>query len=107
MVRRSAVPRVDDLNRGAVRDDDPYRSLGAALQAVIEHAVTSALASLPASGAAEPFMLSVAEAAEQLGVGTTKVKQLIATGRLASVTIGRRRLVPTASIRAFGSIEHD
>ena len=107
MVRRSAVPRADYLNQGAVQDDDPYRSLGAALQAVIEHAVTSALASLPASGAAEPFMLSVAEAAERLGVGTTKVKQLIATGRLASVTIGRRRLVPTASIRAFGSIEHD
>jgi excisionase family DNA binding protein len=104
MVRRSAVPRVE--YRRVVQDDDPYTSLGAALQAVIEHAVTSALASLPASGA-EPFMLSVAEAAEQLGVGTTKVKQLIATGRLASVTIGRRRLVPTASIRAFGSIEHD
>jgi excisionase family DNA binding protein len=107
MVRRSAVPRVEYLNRRVVPDDDPYRSLGAALQAVIEHAVTSALASLPASGAVEPFMLSVAEAAEQLGVGTTKVKQLIATGQLASVTIGRRWLVPTASIPAFGSIDHD
>ena len=101
------MPRVEYLNRRPIQDDDPCRSLGAALQAVIEHAVTSALASLPASGTTEPFMLSVAEAAEQLGVGTTKVKQLIATGRLASVTIGRRRLVPTASIRAFGSIDHD
>ena len=107
MVRRSAEPRVEYLNRRVVQDDDPYRSLGAALQAVIEQAVTSALATLPASAAAEPFMLSVAEAAEQLGVGTTKVKQLVATGRSASVTVGRRRLVPTASIRAFGSIEHD
>lgn len=107
MVRRSAVPRVEYLNGRVVQNDDPFRSLGEALQAVIEQAVSSALASLPASGAAEPFMLSVAEAAEQLGVGTTKVKQLIASGRLASVTIGRRRLVPAASIRAFGSIEHD
>lgn len=101
------MPRVEYLNGRVVQNDDPFRSLGEALQAVIEQAVSSALASLPASGAVEPFMLSVAEAAEQLGVGTTKVKQLIASGRLASVRIGRRRLVPTASIHAFGSIEHD
>jgi excisionase family DNA binding protein len=83
--------------------DDPFRSLGAALQAVIEHAVSNALASLPTSATAEPVMLSVPEAAEQLGVGTTKVKQLIAGGLLASITIGRRRLIPAASVRAFGA----
>jgi excisionase family DNA binding protein len=107
MARTNGLSRIAYLDGRAVHEDDPYRSLGVALQAVIEHAVTSALAALPAPGTAEPFMLSIAEAAEQLGVGTTKVKQLIATGRLASVTIGRRRLVPTASIRAFVSIEHD
>jgi excisionase family DNA binding protein len=48
-------------------------------------------------------MLSVPEAAEQLGVGTTKLKQLIAGGELASVTIGRRRLVPASSVRAFAA----
>jgi excisionase family DNA binding protein len=52
-------------------------------------------------------MLSIPEAAEQLGIGTTKVKQLIAAGRLASVTIGRRRLVPIASVHAFGAIADD
>jgi excisionase family DNA binding protein len=46
---------------------------------------------------------SAPEAAERLGVGTTKVKQLIASGQLASVTIGRRRLVPAANVRSFGS----
>lgn len=48
-------------------------------------------------------MLSVAEAARQLGVGTTKAKELIATGRLASTTIGRRRLVPRAAVRELAS----
>jgi excisionase family DNA binding protein len=80
---------------------DPFQTLGAALQAVIEHAVTAALAAAPTPSSGEPVMISVPEAAEQLGVGTTKVKQLIASGRLASVTIGRRRLVPTASLQAL------
>ena len=104
MAPRSALSRVAYLDGGVAQGDDPYTSLGAALQAVIEHAVSRALASLPASAVAEPIMLSVPEAAEQLGIGTTKVKQMIAAGRLASVTIGRRRLVPAASVRAFGAI---
>jgi excisionase family DNA binding protein len=107
MARRSALTQVAYLDGRAVREDDPYQSLGAALQAVIEHAVSSALALLPASAALEPIMLSVPEAAEQLGIGTTKVKQLIAAGDLASITIGRRRLVPAASVRAFGVIADD
>jgi excisionase family DNA binding protein len=84
-------------------NENPYQTFGAALQAVIEHAVTSALASVPAPISGEPVMLSVPEAAEQLGVGTTKVKQLIASGRLASVTIGRRRLIPTAGLQALAA----
>lgn len=84
-------------------NNDPYQTLGSALQAVIEHAVIAALASLPTHAPAGPVMLSVPEAAEQLGVGTTKLKQLIASGHVASVTVGRRRLVPTASVQAFAS----
>jgi excisionase family DNA binding protein len=86
-----------------VTGEDPYQTFGAALQAVIEHAVTAALASVPAAVPGEPVMLSVPEAAEQLGVGTTKVKQLIASGQLASVTIGRRRLIPTAGLQALAA----
>lgn len=82
---------------------DPFQALGEALQAVIEDAVAKALASVKASSTEDAVMLSVPEAAERLGVGTTKVKQLIASGQLASVTIGRRRLIPAAIVRSFGS----
>jgi excisionase family DNA binding protein len=104
MAPTNGLSRVAYLDGRAGQDDDPYQSLGAALQAVIQHAVSTALASLPASADAEPLMLSVPEAAEQLGIGTTKVKQLIASGRLASVTIGRRRLVPAVSVHDFGAL---
>ena len=84
---------------------DPFHALGEALQAVIEDAVSRALASVGVKTTDDAVMLSVPEAAEQLGVGTTKVKQLIASGQLASVTIGRRRLVPAANVRSFGSYD--
>ena len=86
---------------------DPFQALGEALQAVIEDAVAKALASVKAPWTEDAVMLSVPEAAERLGVGTTKVKQLIASGQLASVTIGRRRLVPAENVRSFGSGDAD
>jgi len=86
---------------------DPFRALGEALQAVIEDAVSKALASVKAPSTEDAVMLSVPETAERLGVGTTKVKQLIASGQLASVTIGRRRLVPAANVRSFGAGHDD
>jgi excisionase family DNA binding protein len=82
---------------------DPFQALGEALQAVIEDAVAKALASVKTPSSEDAVMLSVPEAAERLGVGTTKIKQLIASGQLASVTIGRRRLVPAENVRSFGS----
>jgi len=82
---------------------DPFQALGEALQAVIEDAVAKALASVKTPSSEDAIMLSVPEAAERLGVGTTKIKQLIASGQLASVTIGRRRLVPAENVRSFGS----
>ena len=90
------------MNTPATRSD-PFQALGEALQAVIENAVSRALASVKAPPTEDAVMLSVPEAAERLGVGTTKVKQLIASGQLASVTIGRRRLVPAENVRSFGS----
>jgi excisionase family DNA binding protein len=104
MTRKSVLARLRYLDGfGESTEDDPFHSLGAALQAVIEHAVANALASIPTQAQGGPVMLSVPEAAEQLGVGTTKLKQLIAGGELASVTIGRRRLVPASSVRAFAA----
>lgn len=92
------------MNTSATHSD-PFQALGEALQAVIEDAVTKALASVKSPSTEDAIMLSVPEAAERLGVGTTKVKQLIASGQLASVTIGRRRLVPAAIVRSFGSCD--
>lgn len=99
--RRNGLALLASVNHLAGQGQDPCELLAIALQAVIEHAVNSVLASLPDVVTAEPVMLSIPEAANQLGVGTTKVKQLIASGELDSITIGRRRLIPAASVRAF------
>jgi excisionase family DNA binding protein len=47
------------------------------------------------------YLLDVPAAARSLGVGRTTVFQLIRDGRLESVLIGRRRLIPIASIEAY------
>jgi len=44
---------------------------------------------------------SVDEAADQLRIGRSKVYDLIKQGSLVSIKIGRRRLVPAASIHAL------
>jgi excisionase family DNA binding protein len=49
----------------------------------------------------EPVCASINETVRALGVGRTKVYELINAGRLETVKIGRRTLVRTASIRAF------
>jgi excisionase family DNA binding protein len=89
------------------RRTDPYEALGAALRAVVEEAVAGALASVKAVASVEPVMVSVPDAAERLGVGTTKLKELVASGRLQSVVIGRRRLIPMAGLNAFAGDETD
>lgn len=55
-----------------------------------------------------PSLPTLAEAAQRLRIGVTKTKALIAAGRLGSVTLDRRRLVPAAAIDAFiaGLVEH-
>jgi len=45
--------------------------------------------------------LSPEQAAAALGVGRTTVYQLIASGRLRSLRVGRRRIVPMAALEAF------
>lgn len=46
----------------------------------------------------EKVAYSIDEAAYALGLGRTTVKKLIATGRLASVRVGRRRLIPRSAL---------
>jgi excisionase family DNA binding protein len=48
---------------------------------------------------------SVAQAAESCGLSIRSIWAAIADGRLASVTVGRRRLIPDASLRKFLGIE--
>ena len=49
----------------------------------------------------EPYLCSVSDAARMLGVGRTKLYDMIAKGEIMSMQIGTRRLVKMASIRAL------
>jgi excisionase family DNA binding protein len=49
----------------------------------------------------EPLLLSVSETAAMLGIHRTTVYDLMASGRLRSATLGRRRLIPRTAIDAF------
>lgn len=46
----------------------------------------------------ERVLLTPAEAARSLGIGRTKVYELMASGALASVQIGRSRRVPREAL---------
>lgn len=49
----------------------------------------------------EPLTVTVDGAKKALGLGHTKIYELIGEGRLKTVKIGRRTLVKTDSIRAL------
>jgi excisionase family DNA binding protein len=48
-----------------------------------------------------PRLLAVKQAIFELGLGRTAIYELIKEGKLKSVTIGRRRLVPAEAIEEF------
>jgi len=50
-----------------------------------------------------PVLLSIEGAAEAMNLGRTFVCQLIREGRLPSIKIGRRRLVPVSEIQALAA----
>jgi excisionase family DNA binding protein len=52
----------------------------------------------------DTLLCSIADAAKALGVGRSKLYELIGEGRLETMAIGRRRLVRVDSVRslAFG-----
>jgi excisionase family DNA binding protein len=49
----------------------------------------------------EQALLTIQEAAEILSLGRSKVYELVSTGRLPSVSIGRARRVPVEAITEF------
>ena len=58
----------------------------------------------PASRRTDPgarLLLTVDEAAEMLSIGRTLAYALVSAGELPSVTLGRLRRIPTASLRTW------
>jgi excisionase family DNA binding protein len=55
------------------------------------------------SGGADPMPVAVRipVAARMLGLGRTKIYELLDTGELASVKVGRARLIVVSSLREF------
>ncbi len=49
----------------------------------------------------EPILLAVPETCHALGIGKTKLYDLISAGRLEVVKIGRKTLIRASSIRAL------
>jgi excisionase family DNA binding protein len=50
---------------------------------------------------AVPRLLSIKAACQVLGIGRSSLYALMASGQLRSVTIGRRRFVPSDAIEEF------
>jgi excisionase family DNA binding protein len=48
-----------------------------------------------------PVAISIAETASLLGLGRTKIYELIRSGDLKTMKVGRRTLVSVASIQVF------
>jgi excisionase family DNA binding protein len=49
----------------------------------------------------EAYLISIPDAAVALGLGRSKIYELIGEGKLEAVSIGRRRLVRVDSVRAL------
>ncbi len=49
----------------------------------------------------EALLCSIPEAAKALGLGRSKTYELMAEGKLETVTIGKRRLVRVESVRTL------
>lgn len=55
----------------------------------------------PNAVAIAPLLISIPAAATALGVGRTTIYTLTNSGKLESVQVGRRRMIPEAAIREY------
>jgi excisionase family DNA binding protein len=55
----------------------------------------------PDSALIQRVLYPISDAAVNLGIGRTKLFELIAGGEIQTVTIGRRRLIPRDSLLEF------
>ena len=79
----------------------PYEALAEALSDLVRDAVAEAIARIDHPSSDKSAFVGIAEAARRLNLGETTTKREIAAGRLRSVLVGRRRLVPVAAIADF------
>ncbi len=49
----------------------------------------------------DTLLVSVKDAARELGLGRDSTYELVREGRLRSVAVGRRRLIPRSELTAF------
>lgn len=81
---------------------NPYEALAEAFAEIVRDAVAEAVGRLgKQAGAEDSALVGVPEAARRLNLGETTTKREIAAGRLRSVLVGRRRLVPVDAISEF------
>lgn len=73
----------------------------AAFAALADELIDALEAEAAAGARAPDTLLSIPAAAERLGIARSKLYGLIASGDLGSLTVGRRRLVPSAAIAGF------
>ncbi len=57
--------------------------------------------SVSSAGMNAPRLLSIKQTMFALNLGRTRIYELIAEGKLKTVRIGRRRLIPTEAIDTF------
>jgi excisionase family DNA binding protein len=103
LTRATVTTRLDDV--APARDsDDPCRRLAEALGTVVREAVRDALQEIGVGSSNDTTTLvSVPEAATRLGIGMTKLRELIARRDLPSVVVGKRRLLRPADLEAFAT----
>lgn len=70
-------------------------------RATPKHANLAADAPIP-TVVCQPIWVSINDAMRLSGLGRTTIYDLLATDRLRSITVGRRRLISVASIEALG-----
>lgn len=61
----------------------------------VREAVNAALPPRP------KLLVSIPEAVHITGIGRSKLYELLAAGEIVSVRVGKRRLIPTASLEEF------
>lgn len=74
-----------------------------ALRAAVEELVAALLAAVMQAAPADgpDRLLDIESASTMLGIGRSRLYDEIGAGRLRSIKVGRRRLVPTGAIADF------